>query len=563
MATNDAQLLTAEEANKLLLDADDNAKGFESQLDELRKEGSSKVEKTKNFIYSIKHNTMLKKDEKKAIIAEQNAILECAKAVVKENSEQVKSIDHDATIAIKEKYGNAYKAKKAIYKSIKVENKAKKKELLAEQKTKHKEALAALKVRFKGGNKKDLEFHKEIRKAFFSEWVANRNVKKEIKYNCANANQKVKDELHYIYMDKIAHLSHVHGNKNTIVESLGTKGENYIYNFNTKDFFLKNGLYITFILFMLFCIIRNPDLIMASSIMNILKNFSTKIFFALGVGGLLLLAGTDLSIGRLITLGSLITCMMLNPNSSTKIFGLSISGLYNKIGFVPTAILALVITIAITVLFTSISGFFSAKFKIHPFVTTMGTSLVVWGLCGYSTNNVKTGTVSSAASSLVTTLGDVGFPVTLFYAIIAIAIVWFIWNKTKFGKNIYAVGNNAEAAAVSGISVFKTTMCVFIMAGVLYGFGSFFQGLVTGSSSSSLGQGWETEAIAACVIGGISFSGGIGKISGAVAGCLIFEILKYYLRDMTGGNSDIANIFIGAVIVLAVTFDSIKYLKKK
>ena len=128
---------------------------------------------------------------------------------------------------------------------------------------------------------------------------------------------------------------------------------------------------------------------------------------------------------------------------------------------------------------------------------------------------------------------------------------------------MYAVGDNAEAAAVSGISVFKTTILVFVMAGILYGFGSFFQGLVTGSSSSSLGQGWEMEAIAACVIGGISFSGGIGKISGAVMGCLLFEILKYYLRDMTNGNSDIANIFIGAIIVLAVTFDSIKYLKKK
>lgn len=563
MATNDAQLLTAEEANKLLVDAENNAKGFESQLDELRKDGASKIEKTKNFIYSIKHNSMLKKDEKNAILKEQDAILNNAKQIAKDKNDEIKEIDRQATVSIKENYGNAYKAKKDIYKSIKAENNAKKKELLAEQKAKHKENLATIKKNFHSEKKKNHEFLKSIRKALYSEWVLNRNVRKDIKANCSDANQKVKDELHYIYMDKISHLSHVHGNKNTILESIETKGENYVYSFNAKDFFLKNGLYIIFILFMLFCIIRNPDLIMASSIMNILKNFSTKIFFALGVGGLLLIAGTDLSIGRLITLGTLITCMMLNPNSSTKIFGLSLSGLYGQIGFVPTAILALLITIVLTTLFTSLSGFFSAKFKIHPFVTTMGTSLIVWGLCGYSTNNVKTGTVSTAASKLVQTLGDSGFPITLFYAIVAIFIVWFIWNKTTFGKNIYAVGNNAEAASVSGISVFKTTMGVFIMAGVLYGFGSFFQGLVTGSSSSAFGQGWETEAIAACVIGGISFSGGIGKISGAVAGCLIFEILKYYLRDMTGGNSDIANIFIGAVIVLAVTFDSIKYLKKK
>lgn len=128
---------------------------------------------------------------------------------------------------------------------------------------------------------------------------------------------------------------------------------------------------------------------------------------------------------------------------------------------------------------------------------------------------------------------------------------------------MYAVGGNQEAASVSGISVFWVTLGVFIMAGILYGVGSFLIGVQTGSSSSTLGQGWELEAIAACVVGGISFSGGIGKVRGAVIGCLLFEILKYYLRDITNGSADITNIFIGIIIIVAVVFDSIKYLKKK
>lgn len=198
----------------------------------------------------------------------------------------------------------------------------------------------------------------------------------------------------------------------------------------------------------------------------------------------------------------------------------------------------------------------------HPFISTLGTSLIIWGLVGFGTNNIKTGNISSEAMSIGGNIGG-QFPITLIYAIIAIAIVWFVWNKTTFGKNMYAVGGNAEAASVSGISVFKVTLGVFIMAGVLYGLGGFFQSTVTGSSSSSFGQGWELEAIAACVIGGISFTGGIGKISGAVIGCLIFEVLKYYLRAVFGGSSDISNIFIGVIILAAVTFDSIKYLKKK
>lgn len=566
MATNDAQILSSEEASKLLLTAQETAKEYENKLDSLRKDGTDKIEKTKNFIYTIKHNNMLKKNEKEAILNQQNTILASAKEVANTNKAEIASIDKEASGKIKTEFKSAYDARKAIYKQIVSENNAKCKELLASEKAKHEESLGKLQNdlnSLSAEQKADKDLVNEKKKLIKSEKITYKNACQEIKQNCLQANQKVKDEVHAIYMDKISHLSNVHGNKNTIPEQIETKFENYVYNFNIKDFLLKNGLYIIILIFMIVCIAVNPDLIKIGAIMNILKNFSTKIFFALGVAGLILLAGTDLSLGRLITLGSLITCMMLNPDSSTKVFNLSLSNIYDKIGFVPTAILALLVTILATTLFSAVSGFFTARFKIHPFVTTMGTALVVWGLCGYSTNNVKTGSVSSDASKLVMTLGNSGFPITLFYAIIAILIVWFIWNKTTFGKNMYAVGDNAEAASVSGISVFKTTILVFVMAGVLYGFGSFFQGLVTGSSSSSLGQGWEMEAIAACVIGGISFSGGIGKISGAVMGCLLFEILKYYLRDMTSGNSDIANIFIGAIIVLAVTFDSIKYLKKK
>lgn len=563
MATKDAQILSSEEADKLLQKAQETAKNYESQLDDLRRNGTDKIEKTKNFIYTVKHNNMLKQDEKESILAHQNDVLAKAKEIAAANQEAVKAADKEASAQIKDEFKQAYDAKKNIYKEIKTENNAKRDELLLKEKEKHQALMNELTTELKSipSDNKDLILEKK--KNIKSEKIAYKNACQEIKDNCYQANQKVKDEVHGIYMDKISHLSNIHGNKNTILEQIETKFENYTYTFNTKDFLLKNGLYIIIVIFMLVCIIVNPDLISGKSIMNILKNFSTKIFFALGVAGLILLAGTDLSLGRLITLGTLITCMMLNPNSATEIFGLSLSDIYETIGFVPTAILALLFTVIATTAFSALSGFFTAKFKIHPFVTTMGTALVVWGLCGYSTNNVKTGSVTDEASKLVMTLGKNGFPITLFYAIIAIAIVWFIWNKTKFGKNMYAVGDNAEAAAVSGISVFKTTILVFVMAGVLYGFGSFFQGLVTGSSSSSLGQGWEMEAIAACVIGGISFSGGIGKISGAVMGCLLFEILKYYLRDMTSGNSDIANIFIGAIIVVAVTFDSIKYLKKK
>lgn len=552
---------TAEEADALLAEAEKVALDYEAKLDELRNDGTYKIDACKSQIKTLKANKLIKSEKKQALIQAQMEQLEEAKAVQANNAQQVSALSYEASAAVKDAYLSAYRAKKLIYKKIVAQNKetllSEKNRLAAE----HQERLNE--INSTSFDSKDKDAVAEHKKILASENISYKNLVREVVENCKNANQKVKDEVHSIYTDMMNRLSNIHGNKNTFVEKAEIKAENYIYNFSMKNFLMKNGLYLIILAFMIVCICINPFLISTNSIMLILKNFSTKIFFALGVAGLILLAGTDLSIGRMISMGSLVTCMMLNPSSPTTFWGLSISGIYDKIGFVPTLILALLFSVLLCTGFSLLAGFFSAKFKIHPFITTLGTSLVIWGLCGWSTNNIKTGTVTSAASKLVMTVGSIGFPIALIYAIIAIAIIWFVWNKTKFGKNMYAIGDNAEAAAVSGISVFKTTLGVFAMAGILYGIGSFLQGITTGSSYATFGQGWELEAIAACVVGGISFSGGIGKISGAVLGCLIFEILKYYLRDIAGGNADITNIFIGAIIITAVTFDSIKYLKRK
>ena len=126
---------------------------------------------------------------------------------------------------------------------------------------------------------------------------------------------------------------------------------------------------------------------------------------------------------------------------------------------------------------------------------------------------------------------------------------------------MYAVGGNGEAAAVSGISVFKVTMCVFIMAGIFYGCGAFLEAF-RANASAGTGQGYEMDAIAACVVGGISFNGGIGKISGAAIGVIIFTGLTYCLTFL-GIDTNLQFVFKGVIIIAAVSLDSIKYLKKK
>lgn len=534
-------------------------KEVQKELSKLRKYGVNKINDINSDISMIKKSKKIDKEKKAELLADLNEKLVKAKAVKLENAPKIKQLVAEGRTLAKEIYLPKYRETSEVCKAKIVEIKQKHKNDLAElcaSQTAEIESLASNNL-----SPEELKYEKKRLS------IIQKNQRSELTLEFKDNVQKQKNIRHNAYLDYIATLNNVTADRLNVNEKLMANFENYCYNFNLKEFLMKNGLYIIIVLFMIFCIISNPRLISIGAISNILTNFSTKVFFALGVAGLILLGGTDLSVGRMVTLGSLLTCMMLNPSSPTQFFGVSLSGIYNAIGFVPTMLLALLISTLVCTIFSAIAGFFSAKFKIHPFITTLGTSLVIWGVAGYGTQNIKTGTVTDSALAIAGKIfkssSFPGIPLTLIYAIIVIAIIWFIWNKTKFGKNMYAVGGNQEAASVSGISVFWITLGVFIMAGILYGIGSFLIGVQTGSSSSTLGQGWELEAIAACVVGGISFSGGIGKVRGAVIGCILFEILKYYLREITGGSADITNIFIGIIIIVAVVFDSIKYLKKK
>ena len=227
-------------------------------------------------------------------------------------------------------------------------------------------------------------------------------------------------------------------------------------------------------------------------------------------------------------------------------------------------IMAMGLSILLCTAFSALAGFFTAKFKMHPFITTLSTQLIIYGTLYFATKGLPTGTIEPEIQNLIggnVILFGYKFPKIFFYAVIAIIIVAFIWNKTKFGKNMYAVGGNPEAASVSGISVFWTTLGVFIMAGILYGFGSFFEAFRSNASAGT-GTGFELNAIAACVVGGISFSGGIGKIKGAVIGVFIFSGLTYCLTVL-GIDTNLQFVLKGVIIMAAVALDCAKYLKKK
>lgn len=153
-------------------------------------------------------------------------------------------------------------------------------------------------------------------------------------------------------------------------------------------------------------------------------------------------------------------------------------------------------------------------------------------------------------------------PYYVFYAIFATEVMWVIWNKTTLGKNMYAVGANTEAANVSCVNVGLTIILIFTMAGALYGFSGFVEAARVGSNNASAGVNAELDAIAACVIGGVSFNGGMGKISGIVTGVIMLQIITVALQWLNV-STNLQYIIKGAIILIAVSIDMRKYLVKK
>ena len=217
----------------------------------------------------------------------------------------------------------------------------------------------------------------------------------------------------------------------------------------------------------------------------------------------------------------------------------------------------------------SINGLIVAKLNVHPFIATLGMMTIVYGMNSLYYDSVGKASPISGFSKAYSnfaqgTIGSGSFSISylIIYAAIATAIMWVLWNKTKFGKNVFAVGGNPEAAKVSGVNVTRTLVGIYALSGIYYAFGGLLEAGRIGSATNNLGNMYEMDAIAACVIGGVSFYGGVGKISGIITGVIILQVINYGLTYV-GVSPYWQYIIKGIIIVAAVAFDSIKYAKKK
>ena len=245
----------------------------------------------------------------------------------------------------------------------------------------------------------------------------------------------------------------------------------------------------------------------------------------------------------------------------------NVNKVFPSIGEIPIPVVILVVCV-IGALIGFINGFIIAKLNVTPFITTLGTMIIVYGVNSLYYDLAGASPIAgfdprfSSFTQGFFKIGTFKLSYLVIYAAIATAFVWVLWNKTKFGKNIFAIGGNPEAAKVSGVNVTLNLILIYMLSGVFYAFGGMLEAGRIGSATNNLGFMYELDAIAACVVGGVSFSGGVGTVLGVITGVIIFTVINYGMTYI-GVNPYWQFIIKGAIIIMAVALDSLKYAKKK
>jgi methyl-galactoside transport system permease protein len=333
--------------------------------------------------------------------------------------------------------------------------------------------------------------------------------------------------------------------------SLG--GRNYIL-------LLNSAMYIFILLIITVIIIIEPSFLSFRNFNFILTQASISVIIALGEAGIIVAGGVDLSAGRMLALAAIICATLLqSPTASERVFP--------NLPVLPL-ILPLLLVIVINIIISALHGFIFAKFKIDPFITSLGVAYIVYG--GLSlyfdgvAHSAPIGALDKKFTNVVSSsvkIGSFQLSYLVFYAVIFAVVIWFIWNKTTLGKNLYAIGGNPSAARVSGVNVIKNIIIAYVIGGILYACAGFLLAAYTGSVDNSMGTNYELDAIAACVVGGVSLKGGVGSVPGVIIGVMLFQVINYGLVYI-GVNPYIQFVVKGLIIVIAVIIDTQKYIER-
>ena len=320
-----------------------------------------------------------------------------------------------------------------------------------------------------------------------------------------------------------------------------------------KSWITNNAIIILMLVIVIAVGIMKPKFFGTSNLVNTLKNISIRYIIALGISGCLITTGNDLSAGRLAGFAACLACIFAQTEGAAGKF-------YPNLPTLPTPVV-FILVIAICAIVGLANGLVVSYLKVQPFIATLGMQQVVYGICLVYTGGTPIGSLNKDFTSLASnTL--FGVPVLIIIALFVACCFWFLYNKTRHGKYMYAIGGNENAAEVAGVNVPKTKIKIYILAACMFGLAGVLLAAKSGGASVQTAYGYELDAIAASTIGGVSTTGGVGTVPGVLVGVCVFEVLKVALQFM-GIDSSYTYLVQGLVIILAVAMDIRKYLAKK
>jgi len=326
-----------------------------------------------------------------------------------------------------------------------------------------------------------------------------------------------------------------------------------LVNNKSSKLISENYIYIILILLVGFITIVDHNFLSVECLKNIIMQSSPKLIIALGAAFVLISGGVDLSAGRIVGLAAVLSASLLQRQNYTLKF---FPGMKELPIWLP-----IIITITICMIIGALNGLIISKFKVPPFITTLGTMGIVFGI------NSKYYDVKPNHSQPIAGLRDSftkfgtgsveGIPIIFLIALLITIFAIVMFNKTRLGKNMYAIGGNEEAAKVSGVNLTLNLTIIYAIAGALYAIAGLLYAAKTASATNNDGLMFELHAIAACVVGGVSTKGGVGKIKGIIGGVLIFNIIDYGLSFL-GVIVEVQYVIQGLIIITAVAIDRIR-----
>jgi ribose/xylose/arabinose/galactoside ABC-type transport system permease subunit len=301
------------------------------------------------------------------------------------------------------------------------------------------------------------------------------------------------------------------------------------------------GIGLVMLLMIVILSIISPAFRTRDNVLSVLLQVSINGILSMGMVFVMIAGGIDISIGSMLALTSSVAGMVLLQTGSIT--------------------LAIIISIFATAIAGFMNGLLVAKFKMFPFVVTLATQLVFRG-AGYFVTGGYAHSIEVPGFKVIGTgrlFGVIPYPIIIFLVVVALA--YMILHNTKLGRYCYAVGGNINAARASGVNVPRTLIATYVISGICCGIAGLIMTSRINASQPNSGVGYETDAIAACVIGGTSFAGGIGTIPGTVIGIIIIGLI-YNGMNLLGISSYWQTIMKGLLIVAAVMLDMLLHRKK-